>query len=54
MAAPIGYAQAVLGANLAGECCGSGSFIPRFVINGVPSRIPDRSNGLRGSNGTEL
>src|SRR4029453_5614199 len=35
-------------------CFISGSFMPRLVTLGVPSRIPDGSNGLRGSNGTVL
>ena len=32
--------------------CSSGS--PRVVIAGVPIRMPDGSNGLRGSYGTVL
>ena len=35
-------------------CFISASPMPRLVTAGVPRRMPDGSNGLRGSNGTEL
>ena len=55
MAASSSLAAAVIASSIQAAICGMcSSRRPRVVMAGVPIRIPDGSNGLRGSNGTVL